>query len=354
MCDQLVTDCSGNGHIDNSTGGCVCNSGYSSFADFRFFSGRDCDVQPRVVLGLWVTLSVLFVPALALSIRNTWRKGRKHGVRAIVDVRKLDTRLNLSLLVESALFFFMSIVKATSVESRLIGNDALVTYLYLFCSAFLPLCGTFLMDIMLALTTRQLRFHELRSKVRVITYVRIYEWILTVILIATAFAVWYSLYAPQSGCVLLQVSLNLNGFVFFAGLIVPPAAINLLIQDIRSIVSQIADKPVNEQHALQRLLKRLEGVRGQLIGMNILNSAWFVITANTPFLLRKVFYSYPVMLISGIPMLLFLGALTISGFTKESTSTTSVQAEAPQHEAQNAQVADTSKRQGLLAVSRMT
>jgi hypothetical protein len=320
MCDQLVPDCSGNGILDNVTGLCNCFPGFSSRADFRYAIGKDCDVQPNIVMALWITLSVLFFIPFALSSVRFTRSVMNQGWKRTLNIKYLDSKLHLLILVESAAFVTMSIIKATSIETRLFGMDETVTYLYLIVSALLPFVGRCLVDIMFELTLKQMRFRESRNKEKVIYYMRVYEWILIAILFATSFALWSSVYAQYAGCLLLQICLTLNGIVFFVGLIIPPAAINIILKDVRLILQNSEGKPVMNLDMIKTLHDRLVAVRGQLVGMNVINSVWFIATANSPFLIRKVFYTYPVMLISGIPMLLIIGTVSTSGYSRTNTS----------------------------------
>jgi hypothetical protein len=212
----------------------------------------------------------------------------------------------------------LAALKVSDVENIRLGRTVSITCLYLSSHVLLPLCGMGLVDVMVSLAMKQMQFKNVENQKRVTRYTQWYEWTLGGILISTAFLPFMTVFYPQDGCRLIQAGMTLNGIVFLISIFIPPYVINIVLGDIRQVLATSKGESARPGiDMLKALNTNLTALKSQFVGMNIVNSVTFIATGNAPFLLHKIFYIYPCLIISGIPMLLVLGVVATSSYSKK-------------------------------------
>jgi len=293
--------CSGHGVCDASTNGsCVCTWPWSSFGDFRYQSGVDCDVHLVAIQAIWAVCAVMPLLAALVSARNVWRLVVERGFKSAMRYRGLSVA-HVSIIAAALLMAALCLYRTSNPQAG-IGMDAAATWLYLASQiGFVFACG-FIVEKFFIVSLSQLRkFSPGRSQSLVRTMHKSIPIVATLMITCAALQCAGLAY-PEQGLRMLQISYVLIGLGLLPAALLGWTAITLLVRDMEPLAARTASSETTA--VVKHLLARFKRLRSQLLITCLSNALVCVLFGCIPWLLRKIAWQYPIVyLTAGLTML---------------------------------------------------
>jgi hypothetical protein len=120
-------------------------------ADFRFQSGRDCDVYIPAMLALWGAAIALLLIPLLLSVNGFFMLVRKRQA----TIGNNPATLHGVIALDSVLYLVLAALHVASPETNAVGLDLATTVVFAFAASGSVLIGSLLVNIFVRLTMQQ-------------------------------------------------------------------------------------------------------------------------------------------------------------------------------------------------------